>query len=120
VLPQALARNVWQLAGLQVVFGLAVAGMMPSVNAIVTNMMDSRNLGKAFGVTSSVRCLGMTVGPLTGGYLAIHTGLRGPFVATGALLLITAVLVFWRIKTPTSLLRTEPEPAVGSPSAGSS
>ena len=115
VLPQALARNVWELGGLQVVFGLAVAGMMPSVNAIVTNVMSPQNLGKAFGVTSSVRCLGMALGPLTGGYLAIHTGLRGPFVVTGVLLLATALLVLWSITPPTSLPGATPAPATDAP-----
>ncbi len=120
VLPQAFARNVWELAGLQVVFGLAVAGMMPSVNAIVTNMIAPQNLGKAFGVTSSVRCLGMTLGPLTGGYLAIHTGLRGPFVVTGVLLLVTTLLVLWKIRPHTVLLGATLPPAMDDPPPSSS
>jgi len=106
VLPQALAQNVWQLAGLQVVFGLAVAGMMPSVNAIVTSTMSPQNLGKAFGVTSSMRCMGLALGPMTGGYLAGLTGLRGPFVATGVLLLLSALLVSWKIRSPSAHMDT--------------
>ena len=101
VIPQAFSQKVWQMFALQLIFGLGVAGMMPSVNVIVKNIMLPQNLGKAFGVTSSVRCLGMALGPLVGGYLAAHLGpdirLRAPFLLTGVLLLATALLVLWQI-----------------------
>jgi len=95
-LPQAFSRNVVELFVLRVLFGLVVAGIMPSANALIRAITLENNLGRAYGVTSSASCLGMTLGPLAGGYLAANMGLRAPFVLTGAVLIVTSFLVAWR------------------------
>jgi DHA1 family multidrug resistance protein-like MFS transporter len=103
VLPQAVARNVWQLAALQVIFGFAVAGIGPSANAIIRNAISDRNIAKAYGVSASLTSLGSGLGPLVGGYLAgpAGLGLRAPFLVTGVVLIMTAGVASIALKSPT-------------------
>src|SRR6478672_11642398 len=49
--------------------------------------------GTAFGMLTSAQSLAMGTGPITGGVLASLTDLRMPFVASGVLLMASALLV---------------------------
>jgi DHA1 family multidrug resistance protein-like MFS transporter len=102
VLPQAFARNVWEMAALQVVFGLAAAGIGPSANAIIRRAVPDRNIAKAYGLSASLTSLGSGLGPLMGGYLAGHAtlGLRAPFLFTGIVLVVTAGVALVALKSP--------------------
>ena len=97
-LPLAFVKNIPQLYVLRVLFGFAAAGIMPSANAIIRNVVKPHHLGRAYGVTSAVTCLGWGLGPLAGGYVAQHAGLREPFIVTGVILILTTVLVVVFIK----------------------
>lgn len=95
----AFVANIWQLGGLRLLLGLGAAGMMPAANAIIRDITHEKNLGKAYGVTSCLSCLGMALGPLAGAYLAgSRMGLRSPFVMTGLVLAVAATLVLWKIR----------------------
>ena len=96
--PQAFAHNVRQLFILRLLFGFAVGVIMPSVNAIVRYITSHHHLGKAYGLTASAACLGLGLGPMVGGYVAASKGLSTPFVLTGILLILTSVLVLWRVR----------------------
>ncbi len=96
--PMAFATSIPQLYVLRGLFGFSAAAIMPSANAIIRRISHDRHLGKAYGVTASVNSLGLGLGPLTGGWMAATFGLRTPFILTGAILLLTAGLVRWRIK----------------------
>ncbi len=96
--PQAFVNSVTQLFILRVLFGAAVGGIFPSVNAIVHEVSSSHNLGKAYGVTYSAQCLGVAFGPIAGGYLAASMGLAAPFVFTALLLLLTSTFVLKRVR----------------------
>ena len=50
-------------------------------------------MGGAYGLTASVTCLSIGVGPLVGGYLASILGLRVPFAVMGFLALGFALLL---------------------------
>jgi DHA1 family multidrug resistance protein-like MFS transporter len=95
----ALAQNMKQLFLLRILFGLGAAGMMPAANSIIRQVTADRNLGKAYGLQSSLGSVGMALGPLAGGYLGASMGLRAPFVLTGIILAVAAALVVWRIRT---------------------
>ena len=87
------ATTVSEVFVLRVLFGVAAAGLMASGNTLIHERVEDRNIGKAYGVTSSVAALGMALGPLTGGYLALSAGLRTPFMVTAVLFVLTAVLI---------------------------
>ena len=95
------ASHVSHLCILRTAFGLAAAGMIPAANAIIRRTTHDRNLGKAYGVTSSVTAIGWATGPLTGGFLHDYVArvygesaaVRAPFLLMGLVLLAAAVLV---------------------------
>jgi len=92
------AATVAQLFALRILFGLGAAGMMPAANAIIRRITHDRNMGKAYGVTAGLGAIGWVLGPLAGGYLAAHFGLRAPFVLMGLALVLAAGLVAWRVE----------------------
>jgi MFS transporter, DHA1 family, multidrug resistance protein len=83
-IPQALAGSLWVLFFERCLLGIAVGGIIPTVNALVSNSISRDKVGSAYGLTSSVTYLGIGVGPLMGGGLAAAFGLRWPFVIMGA------------------------------------
>ena len=88
--PQAAAQNVWVLFVERCLQGLAVGGIVPAVNVLVSNLVSREKVGSAYGLTSSVTCLGIGAGPFLGGIMAAAIGLRWPFVVMGALSFIIA------------------------------
>jgi DHA1 family multidrug resistance protein-like MFS transporter len=83
---QGMAQNINQLIIIRVFYGLGVGGVLPTMNALVGRIVPHDSYGKAYGMTSSMTCLGMAVGPLTGGILASLMGYRWPFILGGILL----------------------------------
>lgn len=90
--------EVWQLFVLRALFAVAAAGLIPAANAMIRHATHDRNLGKAYGVTSSLTAIGWACGALVGGYMGQVVGLRAPFVLTGVMLGFTALLVAWRVR----------------------
>jgi len=99
----AVAQSVTHLFVLRVLFGLGVGVMIPAINAIIRNVTHDKNLGRAYGATTSLTFIGFILGPLAGGYLSASLGLRAPFALMGAAFLSAAALVTWRVQAdPTS------------------
>jgi len=92
------AQSVSHLLVLRILFGVGAGAMMPAANAIIRNVTRDRNIGKAFGVMSSLTAAGWSLGPLAGGYVAASMGLRAPFVMMATVFVLSALLVVWRIK----------------------
>jgi MFS transporter, DHA1 family, multidrug resistance protein len=91
VLPQAAANSVATLFIERCLFGLAIGGLIPAVNALVSDIVPPERIGSAYGLTSGVTCFGIGMGPFIGGIVASFTGLRTPFVLMGGLALLLAV-----------------------------
>jgi MFS transporter, DHA1 family, multidrug resistance protein len=89
---QAFATDVRTLLVERCLLGLAVGGVIPSVNAIVSNTISRDRVGSAFGLTSSVTCLGLGMGPFFGSIIAAEIGLRWPFAILGMLALMLALI----------------------------
>ncbi|MGO4499293.1 MFS transporter [Paenibacillus sp. 2RAB27] len=66
--------------------GLCVAGMMPNIQAQVRGLVRKGMEGQTFAMVNSWMFLGCLTGPLLGGVIVAHFGIRGWF--------ITAMLVF--------------------------
>lgn len=109
-LPQAFASSVMMLFVERCLFGLAIGGLIPSVNALVSSMIPSDRIGSAYGLTSAVTCFGIGMGPFIGGVVGSAMGLRVPFLLTGILSLALAVYS-WH------MFRRESEPAPAHSSA---
>ena len=87
------AMSINQLFAARVLFGLAVAGMLPAANAMIHGIIDHNSLGKAYGLATSLSMLGTAAGPFAGGYLASSAGLRMPFLVTAGTQLALGVLI---------------------------
>jgi DHA1 family multidrug resistance protein-like MFS transporter len=83
---------------IRILFGFAVAGMLPAGNAIIHRVIAGHHLGKAYGVATSLSMMGFAVGPFLGGWLGKNYGLRVPFLVTGACQFLVAVVVFFAIR----------------------
>jgi len=87
ILLHGAAQNVAHLVLLRILYGLAAGGILPTMNALVGRLIPPDSYGKAYGLTSSMTCLGMAAGPFFGGILAAWWGYRWPFVFVGALMI---------------------------------
>jgi MFS transporter, DHA1 family, multidrug resistance protein len=95
----ALARNISQLLVIRILFGFAVGGNLPTMNALVGKLTPKESYGKAYGVMASMTSLGMTLGPLTGGIMASYMGFRWPFVVVSLLLSLVVIPIILSLKT---------------------
>jgi DHA1 family multidrug resistance protein-like MFS transporter len=95
----ALANSISQLMVIRFSYGLAAGGILPTMNALVGILMPRDVYGKAYGLTSSMTCLGMTLGPLAGGIMASYTGYRWPFVFVSVVLLLVVFPVASLVRT---------------------
>ncbi len=104
------ASTLGGLFAARLLFGFAVAGMLPAANAMIHAVVDPRSIGKAYGLSTSLSMLGTAVGPAVGGTLAMSCGLRIPFLATGAAQLGLAglILAFFRDPKPRRAGAAEP------------
>lgn len=96
-IPQAFVTNPWQLMGLRFVLGLTSAGLIPSVNILIKKITPSEITGRVFGVSMSAGYLGIFGGAVLGGQVAAWFGIRYVFFITGALLLINAMIVYFKV-----------------------
>ena len=96
-IPQAFVKNPWQLMILRFLLGLALAGLNPSVNILIKKITPSSLTGRVFGFSVSVRYLGVFGGSILGGQVAAYLGIRYIFFITSALLLLNAVLVYFKV-----------------------
>ncbi len=88
------AASLNNLFAARILFGLAVAGMLPAANAMIYSIIDRRSIGKAYGLATSLSMLGAAFGPFAGGMLARGAGLRAPFLVTAALQILLAAVIF--------------------------
>jgi len=88
------AHSLPALCVARVGFGFSVAGMLPAANAMIHERVDPRSVGKAYGLATALSMLGTALGPTIGGTLALHAGLRVPFLVTaGAQVCLAAVIL---------------------------
>jgi MFS family permease len=90
LIPQAFVTGWWQLGILRFLLGMSLAGLLPSVAKVIRHSVSERQLGKVLGYSQSSQYAGQVIGPLMGGVVAAHFGMRSVFVATSAMTLIGA------------------------------
>jgi MFS family permease len=96
-IPQAFVTDPWQLMTLRFVLGLAIAGLIPSVNTLIKRITPDSLTGRVFGFNMSAGYLGVFGGSVLGGQVAAYLGIRSVFFITGALLLVNAVWVYFKV-----------------------
>ncbi|MEI9691476.1 multidrug efflux MFS transporter [Kosakonia cowanii] len=97
ILLQAFATNVWQLLLLRGVMGLT-SGYIPNAMALVASQVPRERSGWALSTLSTAQISGVIGGPLMGGFLADHLGLRTVFIITAMLLMVSFLVTLFLIK----------------------
>ena len=97
ILLQAYATNVWQLFLLRGLMGLT-SGYIPNAMALVASQVPRERSGWAISTLSAAQISGVIGGPLMGGFLADHVGLRAVFFITALLLMVSFLVTFFLIK----------------------
>jgi MFS family permease len=95
MLPQAWVVHWWQLAGLRVVMGMSLAGLLPSIGKLARQSVDESATGQMLGYLQSAQFSGQVLGPLAGGVVGVHFGLHSVFFVTAAMLAACAGLAHW-------------------------
>ena len=96
-IPMAFVTAVWQLMALRFLFGIANAGLAPSINATVKRITPDAITGRVFGLMQSCMFLGTFFGSTVGGQVAAVMGLKNVFYVTSALLFLNAIWVYNRV-----------------------
>ena len=101
-LPQALVGSAWQLMVFQVLVGIAVGGIIPTVSALLAGYTHHGEEGAVYGLDNSINAAGRAIAPLLGAWVATIFGLRATFTATFVIFLISVLLAVWFLPKVTS------------------
>jgi len=94
---QAMVTNVYQLFALRALMGLT-SGYIPNAMALVASQVPRDKSGWALGTLSTGQISGVIAGPLLGGLMADHLGLRVVFFVTAGLMFVSFLITLFLIK----------------------
>ncbi len=94
---QGMVTNVYQLFALRALMGLT-SGYIPNAMALVASQVPREKSGWALGTLSTGPVTGVIVGPLLGGLMADHLGLRVVFFVTAVLMFVSFLITLFLIK----------------------
>ncbi|MEN3261849.1 multidrug efflux MFS transporter [Sodalis endosymbiont of Spalangia cameroni] len=94
---QAFVTSVWQLLLLRALMGLT-SGYIPNAMALVASQVPREKSGWALGTLSTGQVSGVIIGPLLGGFMADHLGLRVVFLITAGLMTVSFLVTLLLIK----------------------
>ncbi|MFB5948916.1 multidrug efflux MFS transporter MdtG [Klebsiella pasteurii] len=97
MLLMGLAQNIWQFLILRALLGL-LGGFIPNANALIATQIPRHKSGWALGTLSTGAVSGALLGPLAGGFLADHWGLRTVFFMTASVLFICFLFTLFLIR----------------------
>ncbi len=91
-----LAPNFPSLLVARSIGGIGSAWFITSLTAYVIGLVPKEEAGRALSVYQGSFTAGITMGPVAGGFLAQHYGLRAPFFAYAAFCSLSG-LIAWRV-----------------------
>jgi MFS family permease len=86
LIPQAFVTAGWQLIGLRFLMGLSLGGLLPCVATVIRHNVPERSAGSILGYSTSSQYVGQVAGPLSGGFVGGHFGMRAVFLGTSVLM----------------------------------
>ncbi len=94
LIPQAFVTNIWQLIGLRFLMGMSLAGLLPAINTTIRHTVPQGAAGTILGYNTSAQYAGQVIGPLAGGFVGGHLGMRAVFLGT-TLIMLGGALFNW-------------------------
>lgn len=94
----AFSFNETELIILRIFQGIGAAMIFGTSIAILTSVYPPGERGKALGITVAGVYLGLSLGPVIGGFLTQYFGWRSIFLSYIPLELIIIVLTFWKLE----------------------
>jgi len=101
-LPQARVASAWQLMVFQVLVGIAVGGIIPTVSALLAGYTNHGEEGAVYGLDNSINAAGRAIAPLLGAWVATLFGLRATFTATCIVFIFSVLLAVWFLPKSTA------------------
>jgi MFS family permease len=95
LIPQAFVANAWQLLALRLLMGMALAGLLPSINSMIRHSVPDAVAGTMLGYAVSAQFAGQVIGPVAGGFIGGHYGVPSVFLATSCVMLAAAGANLW-------------------------
>jgi DHA1 family multidrug resistance protein-like MFS transporter len=89
---QSLVQSGWQLIVLQLLYGIALGGVITSISAMLALFTEQGDEGTVYGLDSSVNAGARMVGPLLCYAITGLLGMRMVFACAGILYLFAAIL----------------------------
>lgn len=90
---QAFTNTVWLFGLVQLILGVFLAGVMPSINANIVQFAGEDFRGRAFGLSTSFSQLGGMLGPIIGGWFVGLYSIQVLFIIVGVLLVASGLSV---------------------------
>lgn len=88
---QSVVQSAWQLLFLQAAVGVALAGIIPAVSALLARYTRPGLEGAVYGLENAFGSSARTVAPMIGSAVMAWWGIRSTFLVTAGLLIMTAV-----------------------------
>ncbi len=93
LIPQALVSAGWELVGLRFLMGVALGGLLPCITSVIRHNVPERSTGAILGYAISSQDAGQVIGPVAGGFVGGHFGMRAVFFGTALLMALGATFV---------------------------
>lgn len=87
---QAFTTTIVAFAMVQLLLGVFIAGVAPSINSVLVDLAGDSFRGRAFGLSSSFNQLGAMLGPLIGGVVGGMWGIKYVFLMAGSVICLGA------------------------------
>jgi MFS family permease len=91
LVPQAFVTASWQLVLLRFLMGLSLGGLLPCIASVIRHSVPARVAGNMLGYSVSAQYAGQVIGPLAGGFVGGHFGMRSVFLGTCVLMALGAL-----------------------------
>lgn len=95
-----LSQTVGQVLVIRVLEGAAWALFWPTVEALSTEIVDTRESGRAIGITTAAYGVAFTCGPLVGGSTAAILGYTDVFVFYFTISLVSVAIAIFILREP--------------------
>ena len=95
LIPQAVVTNPWQLIALRFLMGMSLAGLLPAIAATIRHAVPHQAAGTILGYNTSAQYAGQVLGPMAGGFVGGHIGMRAVFFATTLIMFAGAAGNWW-------------------------